>query len=136
MNQERSIGSQPDGMQEGEFRGETVARDEWGVIMEGKAITFPGPDEMRQQLVAVSSHPFLVEQFYPKLLVDAGKTTDAKGIVRKLILASFPLAIRWPSELQRSELMPRIIDILASDAEVADRAKEIYAKGPEAMQSK
>ncbi|OGJ01311.1 hypothetical protein A3I95_02330 [Candidatus Nomurabacteria bacterium RIFCSPLOWO2_02_FULL_44_12] len=84
---------------------------------------------MLKRLLSVSNEPHFQERFYPILLESAGGELRAPGVVVMFALAIHDYTEGMPPMIEQSVYMmvPRFVDALIDDKEVAKQAKDFLA---------
>ena len=98
-----------------------------------KVITLPDRDEMLQRLLKVNDDRHVQERFYPILLESAGQERTARGVVLMLTLAIHDYVEGMPVMSDHMHmLVPRFIEALVDDKEVAEQAESFLQETLEA----
>lgn len=94
-----------------------------------KVYTLPSMSEIMRRLQTVGSE---YEDLYPYIASSAGKQYDARRIVFEFSMAMEALANHRaiPETDMFMTIVPRWIDALVDDPEIAEAAKEILKKPP------
>ena len=94
-----------------------------------KTVTLPDSDEMMRRLKEVRDMGHLVKHLYPEFLKNAGNEYSAPGIVNMFLFGidafmqqGYPPVVNSLVSLS----VPRWIDALVDDPEVAAAAKQFY----------
>lgn len=98
------------------------------LLMEKKVIQLPNREEMLRRLLKVCDESHFQEKFYPILLERAGQTIVAQGIVIWFTLAIHDYSEGMPKIISNLvyAFVPRFIETLIDDLEVAEEAKSIF----------
>lgn len=98
--------------------------------MSEKTIVLPSREDMLLSLIAVRDNGHYQQKFYPILLQDAGQRLCAQGIVMMFAIAIFDYTQGMPPVLADIVYMdvPKFIDAIVDDQEVAKEAKNFLAK--------
>lgn len=98
--------------------------------MEERVITLPDQDEMLKRLLKVNDNSHLQEWFYPILLKQAGQECVSQDIVMMLALAIHDYTEGMPPAMANLmyRQVPKFIDALVSDEEIAQEAKSFLQK--------
>lgn len=99
-----------------------------------KVVTLPKRDEMLRRLVSVSDESHFQERFYPILLQSAERELVAQGVVMMFSLAIYDYTKGMPPMMSGLVYMyvPKFIDVLVDDKEVASEAKKFLQEAIDA----
>jgi hypothetical protein len=97
-------------------------------------VTLPNRDEMLKRLVSVSDESHFQERFYPILLRSANRELVAGGVVMMFTLAIHDYTKGMPPMMANLVYMyvPRFIDALVDDKQVASDAKKFLQEAIDA----
>lgn len=96
--------------------------------MSAKTFQVPQRDELFQRLLKVNSAAHLQQQFYPKLLNEAGSQKAAMGVVVLLQLAICDYTEGLPPVMWTvmNQQVPAFIGALCPDAQIAAEARAFF----------
>lgn len=100
-----------------------------------KVVTLPGAQEIIERLKKVSDDPYMAEKFYPMIAEEARRELVAQGIVMMLTLKIYDFVASGYPEVMANLLhmyVPRYIDALVDDKEVAEAAKRFHQEAIDA----
>jgi hypothetical protein len=93
-------------------------------MSEPRTIVLPKHEEMLRRLLSLEDEPHLVSNFYPKLLVHAGKPMTALDVILMFQFAIFDYSMHSPelSQVRYSQLRYTVKALIDDD----DMCKEVF----------
>lgn len=107
--------------------------------MDKKSYTLPTAAEIVERLKKANDDAYLVETFYPTIAKEAGRELIAEGIVMMFTLKIYDYQQSGYRPVIGSILqmqVPRFIDALVDDKEVAEAAKAFHQEAVDATHKK
>ncbi len=103
-----------------------------------KAVVLPSAQEIMQRLAKVDmgANAYMAERFYPSIAKEGGRQLVASGIVLMLSLKVHDfVASGYPPMMEGIMQMyvPKFIDVLVDDMEVAEEARRFHQEAMDAV---
>ena len=107
-------------------------------MTEQKGVNLPSSDEIMRRLTAVYADPHTVERFYPLIAKEGGREIVATGVCVRFTLSIHDYVQGMPPMIANLMFfwVPKWIDALIDDKEVAKEAKKQWQKAMDEATSK